>query len=134
MRILSLLFLTSCFTLNESALVQGPSPKKQRQKIAVLQKKLQGAEKEQKKVQSQVETLAQAIDEAEISLIRRQIDDYERKGDKSNLFLQEREALHRMIQSGPSPSAFEAQVELDRILRLITEESDGISECFKSGV
>lgn len=123
--IVFLIFLTACFSNPELAVVQGPSPKKQKQKIAVLQKKLELAEREQKKVQSEVEKLAFEIDEVQLSLIRRQVDDYEKKSDKMpHLFLDEREALYRMIQTGPSPSAFEAQVELDRILRLITELSD----------
>jgi len=123
--ILFFFLLTSCFCGGERAIVQGPSPKKQKQKIAMLQKKLQLAEKEQKKVQTEIEKLVCEIDEVQLFLIRRQIDDYETKKDKTpHLFLQEREALYRMIQEGPSPSAFEAQVELDRILRIITELSD----------
>ncbi len=119
-----LLLLTACFSTNESALVQSLSPKKQKQKIAFLQKKLQSVEKERNKVQSEVEKLASEIDAAQISLIRRQVDDYENKsGSGLNLFLAEREALYRMIQTGPSPMAFEAQVELDRILRVITDAS-----------
>lgn len=120
-----LFVLTSCFGGNELAVVHGPSAKKQKQKIAVLQKKLESAEKTQKKVEDEVEKLASAINEVQLALIRRQIDDYERKENKvPNLFLEEREVLYRMIQGGPSPSAFDAQVELDRILRIITELSD----------
>lgn len=120
------LLLTGCFSSNEQAfVVQGPSAKKQKQKIAVLQKKLEQAEKEQKKVEDEVERLASEIDQVQLSLIRKQVDKYEKKNEKSpSLFLEERESLYRMIQSGPSPSSFEAQVELDRILRLITELSD----------
>lgn len=124
--LLSLLFLTSCFTNSiEQPLVQGPNTKKQRQKIAVLQKKLELAEKEQLKVQTEVDRLATEINQAKLSLIRKQLDRYEKKNEKDlQLFLEEREALYRMIQEGPSPSAFEAQIELDRILRIITECSD----------
>ncbi len=123
--LLTLALLTSCFSVREQLLVQGPSPKKQKQKIAVLEKKLESAEKEQKKIETDVERLSLEIDEAKLALIRRQLDDHERSGMKdSSLFMEEREALYRMIESGPSPSAFEAQVELDRILRLITELSD----------
>lgn len=120
-----LFFLTSCFGGNEFAVVHGPSPKKQKQKIAVLQKKLDLAAKTQKKVESEVEKLASEINQVQLALIRRQVDDYERKESKvPNLFLEEREVLYRIIQGGPSPSAFQAQVELDRILRIITELSD----------
>ncbi len=105
--------------------VQGPSTKKQKQKIALLQKKLEIAEREHEKVQSEVERLALEIERAQISLIRRQLDKYEQSSEKpSSLFLDERDALYRIIQTGPSPSSFEAQVELDRILRLITALSD----------
>ena len=126
------LLLASWFGGNESLLVQQSlSPKKQRQKIAVLQKKLESAEKEQKKIETDVEKIAREIDEAQIALIRRQLDEYENRAhNKASLFVEEREALYRMIQSGPSPSAFEAQVELDRILRLITEFSDGEKTIF----
>lgn len=124
-RLLALLLLTSCMTTPDQPIIQTISPKKQKQKIAHLQKKLQIAEKEQKKVQSEVESLISEIDEVQLSLIRRQLDDYEKKSTKSlNLFLEEREALYRMIQAGPSPASLEAQAELDRILRLITELSD----------
>lgn len=116
--------LMSCFYVPEFPVVQsGLSAKKQKQRIAVLQKKLESAEKEHKKVQIEVEKLASEIHEAQLALIRRQIDEAERKKTAS-LFLEEREALYEMIQSGPSPAAFEAQVELDRILRIITELSD----------
>lgn len=123
--IVLILFLASCFNTAESPIVQGPSPKKQKQKIALLQKKLQLAEKEYKKAEDELQNLSSEIEQAQLTLIRRQVDDYERKKEKSPYdFLAEREALYRMIQSGPTPAAFEAQVELDRILRIITEVSD----------
>lgn len=123
--------LTSCLGGGEPLLVQGPSVKKQRQKIAHLQKKLELAEKEQQKVETEVEKLAASIDEAQLALIRRQIDDVERGKEKgAALFMEEREALYRMIQAGPSQVAFEAQLELDRILQIITEFSDGEKRVF----
>lgn len=123
--LLFFLCLSSCMNRTDHVVVQSPSVKKQRQKIAVLQKKRESAEKEQKKVQSEVEKLALEIDDVQLALIRRQLDDYERKKEKPvSLFLDEREALYRMIQTGPLPTALEAQAELDRILRVITELSD----------
>ena len=123
--ILILFFLSSCMSAPDHAIVQGPSVKKQRQKIAVLQKKRESAEIEEKKVRSEVEKLGLEIDGVQLALIRRQLDDYEKKKEKpTHLFLDEREALYRMIQTGPSPAALEAQVELDRILRVITELGD----------
>ncbi len=119
------LFLTACFSGPELAVVQGVSPKKQKQKINLLQKKLETAEKEEKKAKEEVEKLAFEINDAQLALIRKQVDLYEKKKEKvTPLFLEEREALYQMIQSGPSSSAFQAQLELDRILRVITEHSD----------
>ncbi len=119
----AIFLLSACFRNHELAIVHGPSAKKQRQKIAVLQKKLKLAEKEQGKVQSEVERIHSEIHAVQLSLIRRQIDEAENKKEPYD-FLEEREMLYRIIQGGLSPSAFEAQVELDRILRIITEMSD----------
>lgn len=138
-----LLFLTSCFGIipsSETFVSQAPNGRKQKHKIAVLQKKLELAEREQKKAQDEVERLSGEVHQAQLTLIRKQLDDYEKQirkmqsdpkkyaqllqNERSTLFIEERESLHRMIQSGPSPSAFEAQMELDRILRIITELSD----------
>ncbi len=117
--------LTSCFGGSDAILVQGLSPKKQRQKIAFLQKKLEIAEKEKEKIESDARKLALEVNEAKLALIRRQIDEYEKKKEWTpTLFMEEREILYQLIQSA-SPQAFEAQVELDRILQLITELSDG---------
>lgn len=115
--------LSACFGGNEQLLVQGPNAKKQRQKISNLQKKLEVAAKEKEKAITEVERLQNEIDEAKLALIRKQIDDYEKRKEK-NVFVEEREVLYRLIQSGESSKAFEAQVELDRILRVITELSD----------
>lgn len=123
--VLFLLLLTACFSAPEQMVAQGASAKKQKQRISTLQKKLELAEKERLKVQSEVEQLALEIDRAQLALIRKQLDKYEQKKEKTpSLFLEEREVLYRMIQSGASPSSFEAQVELDRILRIITALSD----------
>lgn len=118
-------FLSSCFGDGESFLIQSLSIRKQKQKIAFLQKKLQLAQREKEQAEDYAENLVQEINEAELNLIRNQLNKYEKNKKKDPaLFMNEREALYRMIQSGPSPAAFEAQVELDRILRIITELSD----------
>ncbi len=119
-------FLSSCFGGNEHLMVQQSlSPKKQKQKIAFLQKKLELAEKEQKRVATDIEELSIEINNIRLALIRKQLDEHENGSKKHpKLFQEEREALYRMIEEGPSPTAFEAQVALDRILRLITELSD----------
>jgi peptidoglycan hydrolase CwlO-like protein len=119
-----LLLLSSCMGSTDVAIVQGPSARKQKQKIANLQKKLDSAESEKKKAEEEVDTLVSEINRAKLLLIQKQISDYEKKGKKTDsLFTEERELLYRMIEMGPSPSAFEAQVELDRILRIITESN-----------
>jgi hypothetical protein len=107
-------------------------PVKQKQKIVLLQKKLQHAEKEQKKINAQVEKLGDEMREAELAYIRKQIDSFEdliRKQpskiadfESAELFLDEREKLHRMIQS--TESVYEAQIILERILQLITQLGD----------
>jgi len=127
-----LLFLLASCGLRTTPNVQELSTTKQKQKITLLQKKLQLAEREQKKLQTHIEELSDDMRDAELAYIRRQIDEYEdlvRKTpskkadfDRSDLFLAERERLHRIIQNGDS--AYEAQVVLDRILQLITELSN----------
>ena len=144
--ILLLAFVSSCFYQHGNPpgdgqnIVLSAPVSKQKQKVALLQKKLDVAEKEQKKVQSEVERLQKEVDEAQLAMIRKQIDSYEDQIRKlhsdprkyaqllqiesSSLFLKERETLYGMIQEGPSPSAFEAQIVLDRILRMITDLSN----------
>ena len=144
--IVALFILTQCMmgrapgVGDDQAVVQTLPATKQKQKIALLQKKLEVAEKAQKKAEDEVERLAKEVHLAQLSLIRKQVASYEEQIHKlqsdpqkyaqllqiesSTLFLKEREMLHQMIQTGPSPSAFEAQVVLDRILRMITEISD----------
>lgn len=138
--------LTSCFVSHSSILggreeiAQGLSVAKQKQKIALLQKKLKVAEKHQRQAQEEVERLSSEMEKTQLALIQKEVDSYEEQMRKcqsdpqratylfqiesSTFFLKERELLHQMIQNGPSPSAFEAQLILDRILRMITELSD----------
>lgn len=133
-RVLLLCLLTACSREQPEtpSLSKTLSPTKQKQKIALLKKKLENAEREREKVQGEVEFLRHQMESAELDLIRRQVSDSERKfrndpqllqGDRSALFLQEREILHKIIQGGPSSAAFEAQAVLDQILRLITNIS-----------
>ncbi|MDE3045323.1 MAG: hypothetical protein KGJ02_01570 [Verrucomicrobiota bacterium] len=136
-RLLFLLLLslaTACSrnTGDEACLSKNLSPRKQKHRIALLQKKLENAEKAFEKVKDETESLRYQIQNAELALIRRQVEDYEHQLSKlgdhpvaySNLFVNEREALHRIIQSGPSPASYEAQAVLDQILRFITTISD----------
>jgi len=122
----TLSILSACFSTAEPLLVQGPIVKKQKQKVSNLRKKLEATEEEKEGVEKKIERLQREIDEAELALIKRQIDEYERHPYKEiSLFIEEREALYRLIQTGDSSQSKDAQVELDRILRIITELSDG---------
>lgn len=126
-----MILLASC-GLRSSPNVGELTAMKQKQKIALLQKKLQLAEKEQTKLKTRIERMSDEMRETELAFIRNQIDEYEelirkqpsKKADfeSANLFLAEREKLHQMIQK--NESIYEAQVVLDRILQLITELSD----------
>lgn len=95
-------------------------------RIVSLQKRLEQAEKEQTKASREIVRLTAKLDRAKLQSIRKQIDVYEQKQERpETLFMEEREILYRLIQSGQMPQAMEAQVELDRILRMITERSNG---------
>jgi hypothetical protein len=139
--------LTSCMTegsfhLGEGTdVVQTMSVSKQKQRISLLQKKLEYAERGLKEAQDEVEELNTELHESQLALIAKQIENYEHQlrktqenpsrkfmgrmqEDKGAPFLKERELLQEMMENGPSPQAFEAQVVLDRILRMITELKD----------
>ncbi len=130
-----LFFTFSCFRSTSTNETVQLSSSKQKQKIGWLQKKLEIAERERAKIEAEVEKLNEEIQQAQLALIRKQLDESEKQIHKNpqnylgllkdgTLFSQERESLHQLIQEGPSPWAFEAQVELDRILRMITELSE----------
>ncbi|MBS0625187.1 MAG: hypothetical protein JSS32_03980 [Verrucomicrobia bacterium] len=113
------------------------SPGKQRQRIAFLEKRLRTAQREKDKADQAVFSLKEEIREARLTLIRKQVDEFEKQIEKlqidpykfsqfiqreeGNLLIKERVELHEMIQLDPSPGA---QALLDRILRLITELND----------
>jgi len=100
---------------------------REQQQLAVLQKKLGTAEKKEKKLQDEVKKISSELNAVQLSFIRKQLDDYEKQKDKTvRLFLEEREALYRIIQTASQQTAAEAQVELDRILRFITEQSEHV--------
>jgi hypothetical protein len=138
----SLLSLSGCFSSSdrfgqEQPIVSTPRVRKESQKITNLQKKLELALQAEKRAKSEVERLDLEIHQTELALIRKCVDEYQKQIshfqmepqklaqlEASGLFSKERETLHKIIQDGPTPSSFEAQVELDRILRMITEISD----------
>lgn len=119
----------------ETVFVAHLSPAKQRHRLAHLKKKLEWAERELESQQEKIARLHEEIDEVQLLLIRREIDHYEEVAQKekrkkeerseqeesSSLFIAEREALLKIIEGGPTVAALEAQRELDRILRVITE-------------
>lgn len=129
------LFL-SCTTSSVDAGLSDLSITKQRQRVTLLQKKLQMAEKEQKKIDMEVESLGEEIALAKLTLISKVVDEFEegvrqnpqkwRGGQTGNLLLKERESLYELIQT--SSYSFEAQMVLDKILQLITELSDTLKE------
>lgn len=134
-----LLLLVSCTgTFPFEGLIVKSSPKRERKKIEGLQKKLDTAEKAQKKAETETSHLKDEILKAQLALVRGQVDIYEQwmgKGGQnppelvqhgiSGLFIEERDLLHRIIQSGSAPFVQEAHIQLDRILRMITALSDG---------
>lgn len=127
MRRMVFLILASCTPhLNDMPVASLPV-KRQKQKLMVLEKKLESAEKQQVKIAKEVEHLQDEIQEVELAIVRKMIADCESGKQRSlpaNLFLAERETLHRLIQTGPSRTSFEAQVVLDQILRMITNMSE----------
>ncbi len=137
-----LLLLTSCSGFmsfgDGQPIVKELSSKKQKQKIEQLEKKREIAQKSQRNAEEEITHLNKEIHQAQLALIRKRVDEIEKQIQQiesdpqkyayllqmeiSALFLQERELLHKMIQK--EPSSLEAQMELDRILRVITEFSD----------
>ena len=143
------LFMAGCFwhptPMGEKAdmpLVLVAPVIKQKEKVETLHKKLQTAEEERAKAHAEVNRLQKEIEKAELHLVRKQVESYEKQihalqrdpqkylqflqCQKSSLFLPEREMLHQMIQQGSPLAASEAQIVLDRILRMITELSDDV--------
>lgn len=111
-----LLFLSSCMAKHTDA-----------NQVQLLKTKLLIAERALRKEQKEIEHLQQELFDAELNLIEMRLTLFEQRWKKegtaeesSTLFLQEREALHQMIQAGLP----RAQMLLDRILQLITQISD----------
>lgn len=110
--ILSLLLLSSCYLSQEN------------QPIASLQKKLEIASKKREEAEEKVAELKRTVQKQQLASIKKRIDKYEKQIGKmdpiqEDSFAQERETLHELIES--SEFSADAQVELDRILRIITE-------------
>ncbi len=121
--LISLLLLGGGLELYAHSEPESSMVRKQRRRVVKLHKKWEWALQEKAKAEEEIEKLEREIDEAELALIREQINEYhEERG--SFLFVEEREILYRLIQSGSEESALEAQCQLDRILQIITEQSD----------
>lgn len=126
------LLLTSCLTHRTTGEFAVLSPSRQKQKIALLEKKLKRAEKEQREIEEEVDRLSSAVKEAQLALIRRQVEEVQDKmqmksfvqRDPSILFLKEREMLNNILSDRASSNSFEAQRILDQILEMITSLSD----------
>lgn len=112
---------------------------KLKQKAVTLQKKLGRAERTLSEDQQSIDRLRHQLCEAELNFIESKLENLEKKwkvdpqrliqsarAHVSNLFIEEREVLIRIIQRGPETSR--AQVLLDRILQLITEMSNSIEK------
>jgi hypothetical protein len=131
--IFAAMLLGGCSLTSVSDSVQTLSATKQKQRINMLQKKLEIAEKTFHEAEGELEKLQKALHDSQLALIAKQIEAY-RGGEARKkvrpavedppLFLEEREVLQKMMEEGPSQQALEAQVVLDKILRLITEAKD----------
>ncbi len=127
---------TSVRTISGQDGIYSLSLTKQKQRVLLLQKKLDLAEKDLQAAQDVVEELRSDLYQSQLALIGKQIDAYEQQmrkaktaiepplsrenGEQKLLFAKERETLQQMMEEGSSSKALEAQFVLDRILRVIT--------------
>ncbi len=109
--------------------------RRQKQKVAILQRKLTSAQHALLEDQEEVEKLRMQLCDAQLEAVNAKISSVEEKWQMdpdrlvksigfqtSSLFLEEREVLHEIIQSGPQ--SVRAQELLDRILQMITQLSN----------
>ncbi len=132
------LFVSSCTVreqINGQTTFLSGYDRKQKQKVVVLQKKLDMAERALEKSQDEVDYLRANLCDAQLESIELQIEHIERKwqldpvalsqtlyADTASLFLEERETLYQILQMGLS--VHRAQSLIDRILQLITQVND----------
>lgn len=131
----------SLLSLDNQDNIQNLSISRQKQRISLLQKKLQNAQKDLCDAQELVSVLSKELQASRLALIARQIENYEQQVEKAQsfaqknnlikfsqdqnlLFIKERELLEEMMENGPSPESSQAQIVLDKVLRLITESQD----------
>jgi hypothetical protein len=114
---------------------QGDS--KLRQKAALLQKKLDNAQRTLSEDEKTIERLRSQLCDAELNAIESKVESFENqwrtnpqrliqcvRPEFAKVFLDEREALSRIIHKGPDVRR--AQALLDRVLQLITQLSDAV--------
>ncbi|EKE08205.1 MAG: hypothetical protein ACD_17C00291G0006 [uncultured bacterium] len=119
------LFLSGCFYAGGAGV--SPLLGIQKKRVTHLEERLSRARDVIALAETDVERLKEEISREKLKLIRMEIDHFEKKeGSMLTFFIEEREALYEMIESGPASAALEAQVELDRILRMITEQSEEV--------
>jgi hypothetical protein len=132
------LFLASCSVREQiaaqTAFLSGHD-RKQKQKVFVLQKKLEMSERTLAKSQDEVDLLLGHLCDAQLESIELQVEQLERRwqidpislsqtlyAETSRLFLDERETLYQILQRGIC--VHRAQNLIDRILQLITQVND----------
>lgn len=132
------LFLSSCSVRDQMianhSFLSG-SDRKQKQKVVVLQKKLELAERTLAKNQAEVVDLRGLLYDAQLDSIESRVAILERKWqidpmalsqalyqETARLFLEEREILYQILQAGVA--IHRAQSLIDRILQLITQIND----------
>lgn len=136
--ILPCLMLASCTAAKSqpaSVSVYTAGSQKLKQKAVVLQKKLEKAKRTLSEEEQAIDKLRSQLCDAELNAIESKVDVFEKKWksdpsrlmqsprhDISNLFIEDREILTRIIQVGPD--TMRAQILLDRILQMITQISD----------
>jgi len=130
--LLALLF-TSCTHLPVSNALVSHNGKKQKQRIAAIEKKIGQIEEDLSQKGKEIEILRKEKKKAELEFIKDKVEQHEEelrsfregrgKVRKEISFAEEREVLHQLIQDGPSPTSYEARLLLDQLLRIITSWS-----------
>lgn len=135
----SLIFLFSACSVRDQMIANhsflSGSDRKQKQKVIVLQKKLEFAERALAKSKAEVDDLRGLLCDAQLDSIESRVTILERRWqidplslsqalyqETARLFLDEREILYQILQAGVS--VHRAQSLIDRILQLITQIND----------
>lgn len=120
--IIGCFFFTGCmnhgFHIGESqSVVQSLPITKQKQRLAILQKKLETAQRNLKLAAEVVDDLESEIHQSRLTMIEKQLESGQKFS--KNSFIKEKEILQQIVENGPSPEAFEARSVLDRIQKMI---------------